>query len=386
LATGNITLRLGAGLVLLFWSLALAGQRLPAESRAGWQQYLEIGQRLFSKGLYDAAEEAFQGAVREAGAVEGSAAPLGTALTRLGLLYHVQKRYLEADQAYQNALDVLSTNPQAAPREYSLALAYLADLHLAEGRRDKARQLYRQSIEQIEAQIGAGDRTLIRPLQGLARLDLLDGDYKHAAQLAERALGLNRNAENPAPAEIMECLEIAGTAYAQSGHYGKAEPMLRELLRLAVKEYGDKAPQTSRVGERLANVYRERLQFAEAETLLQQRLSSSIEEPGENEATTLNNLAEYLLAQQCFKEAEILLLRSLRIRKSVPGEQDPELAVTLYNLASLYADQGRIEEARKLLSDALSICEKSLPPVQPARRLIRSLQQRLAVARPHAAR
>jgi tetratricopeptide (TPR) repeat protein len=373
------------GSALLLCSHTIHAQDLPTNPPEAWRQYLDLGRRLFSQGHYGAAEEALKAAVTEAESLKTSDVPLGTTLRQLGMLYHVQKRDSEAQRAYEHAAVVLAIDPAAAPREYALALQHLADLHVADGRLSEARQLYQQCVEVIEQQIGMEDRMLIESLHGWARLALLDRDYDEAVQLAERALALVRRQPDPSLPRIVEIVEVIGTAFAQSGNHVKAEAILGNLLGLAHKAYGKDAPQAGRITERLADVYRERLQFAEAENLLRQRLSGSAQRPSDAAATTLNNLAEYLLAQRSFGEAEVLFLRSLAIRQSVSGAEDPELAVTLYNLGSLYADQGRIDEARRVLSDALSICEKSLPPEHSETQLIRSLQQALGVAKPHAA-
>jgi tetratricopeptide (TPR) repeat protein len=375
---GKTLFKLGAGAALFL--LALHAQGVPAGLQTTWRQYLDIGQRLYSKGLYDAAEEAFRGAVKEAEALKSSDVPLGTALARLGLFYHVQRRYPEAHEAYQNALAVLSVDPDAAPREYALVLGHLADLDVAERHPSDAWQLYQRCVEVIETKIGSQERILINPLQGWARLAVLEGNHDEAVRLAERAFLLIRNQRDPSVPEVVETAEIVGTAYSRSGDYMKAESVLSDLLGLAHKVFGETAPETGRIGERLAGVYRERLQFAEAEALMRQRLSGFTEDPSEALATTLNNLAEYLLAQESFEEAEALLLRSLRIRQSLSSDDDPELAVTLHNLASLYADQGRTDEARKALSQALRICEKSLPPEHSETSSIRELYQKLGDA------
>jgi tetratricopeptide (TPR) repeat protein len=363
------------GSALLLCTHTIHAQGVPAEPREAWRQYLDLGRQLFSQGHYSAAEEALKAAVKEAEFLKTSDVPLGTALRQLGMLYHVQKRNSEAQRAYEHAAVVLAIDPVAAPREYALTLQHLADLHVAERRLSEARQLYQRCVEVIEKQIGAADGMLIDPLQGWARLALLDGDHDKAVQLAERALALVRRQPDPSLPRIVQIVEVIGTTFAQSGNYAKAEAVLDNLLGLANKAYGNGALHSGRIAEKLADVYRERLQFAEAENLLRQRLSGSAERPSDAVATTLNNLAEYLLVQQSFEEAEVLLLRSFRVRQSVSGAEDPELAVTLYNLGSLYADQGRTDEARKVLSEALSICEKSLPPEHSETQLIVSFRQ-----------
>ena len=63
-----------------------------------------------------------------------------------------------------------------------------------------------------------------------------------------------------------------------------------------------------------------------------------------------------------FAAAESLLQRSLDIRKKTLGDEHPEVAVTLQNLAMVYLQQGKTEEAKSLLEKVLAIDEKEQNP------------------------
>jgi tetratricopeptide (TPR) repeat protein len=62
-------------------------------------------------------------------------------------------------------------------------------------------------------------------------------------------------------------------------------------------------------------------------------------------AQSLNNLAVLFDDLQRYDEAEQLYLRSLSIRESVYGSNHSEVANSLYNLAGFYAAQSRYQEA-----------------------------------------
>jgi tetratricopeptide (TPR) repeat protein len=60
-------------------------------------------------------------------------------------------------------------------------------------------------------------------------------------------------------------------------------------------------------------------------------------------ATSLNNLALLYRDQGRYEEAEPRFQRALEIREKALGPEHPDVAQSLNNLAGLYHDQGRYE-------------------------------------------
>ena len=79
-----------------------------------------------------------------------------------------------------------------------------------------------------------------------------------------------------------------------------------------------------------------------------------------NTAQSLNNLAAVYGDQGRYEEAVPLYQRALAIREKALGPDHPNTAQSLNNLASLYGRQGRYEEAESLFQRALAIQEKAL--------------------------
>ncbi|MBK9355052.1 MAG: tetratricopeptide repeat protein [Bacteroidetes bacterium] len=82
-------------------------------------------------------------------------------------------------------------------------------------------------------------------------------------------------------------------------------------------------------------------------------------------ATSLDNLAGFYNRQGKVAKAEPLLLIALSIRKKVLGEEHPDYANSLNNLAGFYAEQGNAEKAEPLYLEALSIRKKVLGETHP---------------------
>lgn len=64
-------------------------------------------------------------------------------------------------------------------------------------------------------------------------------------------------------------------------------------------------------------------------------------------------------------EAERLYLRSLEIKEKLLGPEHPDLALTLHNLAALFAGTGRAVEAKALYRHALALFKRTLGPEHP---------------------
>ena len=65
-------------------------------------------------------------------------------------------------------------------------------------------------------------------------------------------------------------------------------------------------------------------------------------------AQLLNDAGYYLKVSAQYELAEPFLQRALAIRERVLGAEDPDTASSLNNLAGLYKDQGKYEEAEPL--------------------------------------
>jgi len=82
-------------------------------------------------------------------------------------------------------------------------------------------------------------------------------------------------------------------------------------------------------------------------------------------ATSLNNLAALYNSQGRYKEAEPLYLEALDLRKRLLGDNHPDVAQSLNNLAVLYRSQGRYKEAEPLYLEALDLCKRLLGDNHP---------------------
>ncbi|MGB3516243.1 MAG: tetratricopeptide repeat protein, partial [Elainellaceae cyanobacterium] len=107
---------------------------------------------------------------------------------------------------------------------------------------------------------------------------------------------------------------------------------------------------------RIAWFYQGQGLYAEAEPWYEDCLAvvrSLLGEQHPDVAASLNNLAELYRAQGRYELAEPLYKQALQLRRSLLGEQHPHVATSLNNLAALYRAQGRYELAEPLCQQAL---------------------------------
>ena len=82
-------------------------------------------------------------------------------------------------------------------------------------------------------------------------------------------------------------------------------------------------------------------------------------------ASSINNLALLYESQGRYDEAETLFLQALELRKKLFGQDHPDVASSINNLAGLYESQGRYDEAETLFLQALELRKKLLSQDHP---------------------
>ena len=108
--------------------------------------------------------------------------------------------------------------------------------------------------------------------------------------------------------------------------------------------------------------------YREAEPYLTESLKRREQDlaPGHPDmALSLNNLAVLYAAQERRAEAEPLYQQALTITEIAFGPEDPKMAIALNNLAELYRTQGKRAESEPLYRRALNITETALGPGHP---------------------
>jgi tetratricopeptide (TPR) repeat protein len=88
-------------------------------------------------------------------------------------------------------------------------------------------------------------------------------------------------------------------------------------------------------------------------------------------------LASLYYSQGKYKEAEPLYQQALALRQKLLGDDHPDVAESLNNLAGLYESQGKYKEAEPLYQQALNIFEQRLGVDHPHTIIVRGNLERL---------
>ena len=151
-----------------------------------------------------------------------------------------------------------------------------------------------------------------------------------------------------------------------AGETGRYQLMIREGSAQEL-ERGEQLAEADRLNQQVIQLNQQG-RYSEAIPLAQQALAIRETALGENHpdvATSLNNLAELYRAQGNYAAAEPLYQRSLSIRETALGETHPDVAQSLNNLALLYQAQGNYAAAELLYQRSLSIRETALGENHP---------------------
>ncbi len=174
--------------------------------------------------------------------------------------------------------------------------------------------------------------------------------------------------------EAAVLLRLTGWYLKERMQYVEAEPLLQQALALYEQQHGKEHVDTAVALGTLAWLYKAQGKYAEARQLYQGTLSILEQQlgPGHPEtATSLNNLASLYDVQGKYAEAEPLYQRALAIREQQLGPTHHSTAQSLNNLAALYRVQGKYAEAEPLYHRALATCEQVLGPDHPDTKAIR---------------
>ncbi|MBW4446067.1 MAG: tetratricopeptide repeat protein [Spirirestis rafaelensis WJT71-NPBG6] len=117
-----------------------------------------------------------------------------------------------------------------------------------------------------------------------------------------------------------------------------------------------------------AQFYKGQGLYDKAEPWLKQCLEVTKKRLGEEHpdvATSLNNLALVYRHQGHYSKAELLYRKALELMRHLLGEEHPDVAASLNNLALLYKSQGRYTEAQPLYQQALELMRRLLGEEDP---------------------
>jgi tetratricopeptide (TPR) repeat protein len=179
----------------------------PRGTAARWERFIADGETAYQAGRYTEAEKHWMSALKEAEEFGEQDPRLATSLNNLGLLYHAQGKYAQAEPLHHRAL---ATYRKALGLEHpyvATSLDNLAGLYRAQGRYTEAAPRYQRSLAIREKALGPDHPDVAQSLNNLAWLYHDQGKYAQAEPLYQRSLAIWEKALGPEHPEVATGLE-----------------------------------------------------------------------------------------------------------------------------------------------------------------------------------
>lgn len=203
------------------------------------------------------------------------------------------------------------------------------------------------------------ERTVLESMQSLrgeaARLRV-QGKQQDAIPLLQKVLAQSEKALGTEHLEVARAHADLLATYSEVGDYKKAETSALRALGIRKKLLGDEHLDVAESLYSLGVVYVRRHDEVRAEPLLRQ--ARSIYEKARKGipfAQINGHLAEMLMAKGELQEAELLLLRNIKIYNKAYGSVNQDSAATMEVLATLYEMRGDYARVETYLGEAAVI-------------------------------
>lgn len=202
-----------------------------------------------------------------------------------------------------------------------------------------------------------------------ARVERTQGHLAIAEALVRDAG--NILAQQPASSDVQALRRLADAELArcffEAGRLEEAAVLMRRNL-LAEQTDGRASLSYALALDDLANVLVRQDRYSEAEDLLRDSLAIQAKIAGEKSRSsdaTLNGLAAVLTSQGKHAEAEQIYRESLRAKETALGPEHLSVAASLSDLSAALLAQGRLVEAEGALRSALTVFETTLGREHP---------------------
>lgn len=214
-----------------------------------------------------------------------------------------------------------------------------------------------------ESGTGKPERVLVRPISMIALFGwaLLAVPPRPAWGSPEQATAppgaTTPEAERKKPRDLIKPL-------AQQGRTAEAEVIAREMLSTAERDHGADSIEAAEAIDAIVRCMelQDKTQGDEAAELSRRaiQIKEKLLGPGDPEvAVTVNELANVYWRKGDYTAARPLYERALDIREKAPGVAPQIVAQSLHNLAALLADQGEYAAAKPLAERSVSVLEAS---------------------------
>jgi non-specific serine/threonine protein kinase/serine/threonine-protein kinase len=237
---------------------------------------------------------------------------------------------------------------------FAIAYAY-------QGKFADAEKSFRNVYDLTLKKYGPDHPATFNAFMNIGNVELQQDKFAEAEAIYKRVLEGDRRVLGPEHPRTLLVMGNLGLVYLNQKRYPEAEALYRQLLDLKTRVLGADNRQTLVVESALADTLRMQNKLPEAEKLIRASLDGGRRVMGPDQSDTLvseNALGQVLLSEHRYPEAESVFLDTVARRTKTLGAKHPDVAESEYNLAALYAAEGKTDDAFQHLNRSLDASPK----------------------------
>lgn len=305
------------------------------------------------------------------------------ATSALGLVLQGRGEYAAAIAVLDTAV-ARAGGRAATSAEYAGSLRNLADTHFYAGHYDRADSLYRVLLAIERRQFGDHHPRVANELINLGAIQFQQGRYAAAERLYRQALEITRAYYGPEHHEYASNLTMIGRSLLYQNRYDEARELLSPALRIQTRVYGPVSPQVASILNELGNLAVRVGDRRSAEAYFTRTAAIYRSVYGEHHylvGISLSNLAGVYLEAGENARAEVLYRRAVDLFSTALAPNDLNTGIARIKLGRALLRQRRYPDAeRELLAGYGIVAQRSEPTVswlQAARADLASLYDEL---------
>lgn len=279
----------------------------------------------------------------------------GLALTALML---AQSRFSDCEAVLHDLAANVDhvQDPKLRATIYGRVQTNLAIAYTYQGKFAEAEKSFRAVYDLYVKEIGPDHPQTLNALTNVADILIEEGKYTDAEAVLKQVIDADRRILGPEHPNTLLITGNLGLAYLGAKRYPEAETLYRQLLDRQLRVVGADNRQTLASRGALANALYHENKLPEAERICRETLNADRRVLGPDQQDTLdtqNTMGLILEKEHRYPEAESLMLDNLARRTKVFGANEPNTAESEYHLASLYALEGKPDQAFDYLDRSL---------------------------------
>jgi CHAT domain-containing protein len=289
-------------------------------------------------------------------------------LETLSRLYIIQGNYEDAEKTLKKSKR-LSKRSEKESLKMGGTMEELATLYIYLGKYQETEDFLKESIRKKEAKLGPNHRNLINPYHQMGLLYLITGNYTEAEKFAKKATNISLRIFGDSSVKYAENLDLMARIYSAIGDYENAEEPAAKVVEIEKRHYGPNHIQYARALQELATVkYHNKGKTGEVAKLLQDALSiikNNLGEENPEYAEALKNLALFYLETDKVGEAEAMLGQSDQIWIKKFGADNIHSAEISFIRGNISYQKGKYDEPRNLYTTAKNSYNKNFDNKHP---------------------